>query len=201
MNRVQRAIVAALTVAAFNLSISSAVMAQSTVYTDGLTESQRAQVELEVAKMKEAPKDTVNVSEGVRKEAEEWGQLGSNMGKAIVSAAKEIGVAANEFAQTPLGKITVAVIVFKLIGVQLLHICIGTLILLFGWVSTFYLLAFTKFCGNDVEYEYKPVLWGAWQRRLKTRFREEDGATFTRLSIALVVFVITTMWGTGAIFL
>ena len=83
MNRVQRAIVAALTVAAFNLSISSAVMAQSTVYTDGLTESQRAQVELEVAKMKEAPKDTVNVSEGVRKEAEEWGQLGSNMGKAI----------------------------------------------------------------------------------------------------------------------
>jgi len=199
MKNFMKGLVAALMVVSF----STAAMAEESNYveTSGLTAEQKAELQLQVAKLKSGASDPAKVSENVRKEAEAWGDLGSNMGKAVDSVAKEVGVAANEFAQTPLGKITVAVVVFKVIGTQAMHLIFGSLILLMGWTMSLYLLAFARFYNKDTTYEYKPFLWGAWQRRVRTSFNEEGEATAIRLLMVGVVFVVTTMWGTGTIFL
>lgn len=48
--------------------------------------------------------------------AAKWAELGKSIGVGMVSAAKEIGVAANQFIQTDVGKITAAVIIWKFMG-------------------------------------------------------------------------------------
>lgn len=59
-------------------------------------------------------KDPVNISEKVRDEVQAWTDLGQNIGRATVGAAKEVGMAANEFSQTPLGIVTTSIVVYKL---------------------------------------------------------------------------------------
>ncbi|KAI9549461.1 hypothetical protein GHT06_001861 [Daphnia sinensis] len=81
------------------LFATSAFSTTSTVDVRNLTPEQVAQVQKQVSELSSTP---VNVSASVRKEAEAWGELGANMGKAMVGAAKEVGVASNEFAQTGL---------------------------------------------------------------------------------------------------
>lgn len=73
--------------------------------TSGLTEQQKAELAVQVAKLKTEKLQPENISEKVRTEAQAWGDLGANMGKALVGGAKEIGVAANEFAETPSAKL------------------------------------------------------------------------------------------------
>lgn len=52
----------------------------------------------------------------VRQEAEAWAELGTNLAKATVAAAKELGVASSEFAVTDLGKVVTIVAVYKFLG-------------------------------------------------------------------------------------
>ena len=197
MKNFMRTLAAAMMVLSFS---TAAVAEESYVDTQGLTAEQKAELQLQVVKLKTGAQDPAKVSENVRKEAEAWGDLGSNMGKAVVSAAKEVGVAANDFAQTPLGKVTVAVIVYKIIGQAALHLIFGTLILLFGWSMALYMLVFVRFYDKNVTYDYKPFLWGMWMRRVKTSFNEEGGNALVRIFIMASIFVVTTIWGTATIF-
>lgn len=106
-----------------------------------------------------------NLSEKARKELSAWGELGQGMGVALVSAAKEVGVAANDFASTPLGKITVALVVYKMIGRDLTKFLVGTMILVVGWSFGLNLSLKNRRTG-PAQYEYRPFLFGAWNRKV-----------------------------------
>lgn len=51
--------------------------------------------------------------------ADEWVTLAERLGKALASLAKEAGVALNEFVKTPVGIITVTVLLWKTVGVSM----------------------------------------------------------------------------------
>lgn len=179
------------TLVALAMSLSVSAFAGQYVDTSGLTKEQNAELTLQVEKLKAGTATPVaqvtNVSETMRKEASMWGELGGNVGKALVGAAKEVGVAANDFASTPLGKVVTAIVVYKLIGMAMVKLIVGSGILLFGGSIVTYLM-FTRF--GEVKYEVKPYLFGLWNRKVVVERNEDDDALVGRMvSMAVMIFV------------
>ena len=86
------------------------------------------------------------------------------MGKAAVGAAREIGVAANEFVGTPLGKITMGVVIYKVVGEEIISAVVGFGILVFFLGLSIVLFRMKKY--KNVEYEYKPVFFGLYNKQV-----------------------------------
>ncbi len=89
-----------------------------------------AQVLSELSKEEEA---------STAEKADEWVSLAERLGSALSALAKEAGVALNEFIQTPAGMITVAVLLWQVIG--------GSIISALVWVVSMTVLiwSFRKF--------------------------------------------------------
>lgn len=158
---------------------ATSAFAADTLKTEGLTDKQKAEVALHIENLKNSETSPANVSETVRKEASAWGELGSNMGKAMVGAAKELGVAANEFSQTNLGKITVGVVVYKLIGRDIVNFMVGMLTFIAGSLMVLYLI-FTHVFASSVKYEFKPMLWGLYNKRSVVEIKHSEEGMVTR---------------------
>ena len=165
---------------------ATSAFAADTLKTEGLTDKQKAEVALHIENLKNSETSPANVSETVRKEASAWGELGSNMGKAMVGAAKELGVAADEFSQTNLGKITVGVVVYKLIGRDIVKFMVGMLTFIAGSLMVLYLI-FTHAFASSVKYEFKPTLWGHNKRSVVEIKHSEEGMVTRAVCVAVTV--------------
>lgn len=178
------------------LFLTSVVIAFSAhangIDTSKLTAEQIATVQAQVAEMsKSSPQGT---SAAVRKEAEAWGELGSNVGKAMVGAAREVGVAANEFAATGLGKVTVAIIAYKLIGEEAMGVIVGMLVFVVGTGIALWILLTNHF--HTIEYETKPILWGMMNKRYVVKSAISDDSAAAKLvgvGIAMLVTLVVTL--------
>lgn len=119
------------------LAFAAPAFAQSsdTVNTQGLSAAQVAELEASAAKMR----DPV-ANDPTLQTVTAYVEVGKGIGAGMVSAAKELGVAANDFAVTPLGQITIALIIFKVAGGQIIGIVGGLLwfaVMLPLWVHYF----------------------------------------------------------------
>ena len=155
--------------AALLLVASFSANAAVQIDTSGLTESQKAELVQRAEAMKVTPTATVD-------KIDEWVNLGERIGKMFGGAAKEIGVAANEFVATPVGKWTMALIIYKVAGTDLLKI-VGAFTLLFAtWAAARKLrLA----AGETVEYDLaKPNWFGNYPVKSIHRGEAGEGLTF-----------------------
>lgn len=167
-----------------------------TIDTSNLTAEQIATVQAQVAEMsKSSPQ---GASAAVRKEAEAWGELGSNMGKAMVGAAREVGVAANEFAATDLGKVTVAIIAYKLIGEEAMGVIVGMLVFVVGVGIALWILLTNRF--HTIQYETKPILWGMLNKRYVVSSTISDDNASAKLVGIGVTMLITLVVSLMTIF-
>lgn len=140
-----------------------------------LNDEQRAQLALQAAQMskvvvKEVPKAEVvaDVSEKMRNETSKWAELGKNAVVALIAAAKELGIAANDFVQTPVGKMVMFVVIWKFMGVQVLGIVFGLLLIITGCTAS--VLLWNHLSINRIEYENIPRFNGAWiSRKIKSK--------------------------------
>lgn len=109
------------------LLISPAFAERLMIDVDGkLNDQQRAELQLQAAKavqQQSNPATTVSV-------VKQWADIGTAIGSGLASSAKELGIAANEFANTPVGKFTVFLIAWHFIGQKLITIIFGFLWLL-----------------------------------------------------------------------
>lgn len=64
----------------------------------------------------------------------EWAEKGKGIGMAIGSAAKELGIAANDFLKTDAGKMTMGIILWKMLGHDITHF-IGGFVFFFTLAS------------------------------------------------------------------
>lgn len=103
-----------------------------------LTEAQKAEVIKQIADASSKNKDVVVPSE---EKVEKWVKIGSQVGQGLAGAAKELGVAVNDFAKTPVGQLTMALIVWHMMGGVIVHVVGGVLIMVIG-------LWFVKFMFN-----------------------------------------------------
>lgn len=94
-----------------------------------LTDIEKTEV-LQIVAQKAANKG-INSSSTV-KSVDEWVTLGERVGKGFAGAARELGVAANEFSSTPVGKWVAFLIFWKLMGATAIHIVFGLLFMIVG---------------------------------------------------------------------
>lgn len=160
----------------------------------GLTKEQVAELAATAAKMK-GPE---GISATARKEVGAWADLGTNIGTALVSAAREVGVAANEFSATSLGRIVTVLIVWKIAGRDLLGVGIGSVILIFGLVGVTWILSTKQF--GETKYEYKPVLWGLYNKKVVTEYSISNDNMGGKMVSAGGLLLITLVVGLNCIF-
>lgn len=163
-----------------------------------LTPEQKTQLLGQVADLQKQASNPTNISTSLRNEASQWGELGANMGRATVAAAKEVGLAANDFAQTPLGKIIIAIVVYKIIGINILHVVYGVIILTIGLGLSLYFILKSKY--SEVEYENIPVLWGLYVRRVVKNGHKDCDIVLHNYLAALLCATVGVFVGTVALF-
>jgi hypothetical protein len=152
-----RKVIAALTLFFF---VASSFAQGRHVDTDGLTDVQRAKLYEYVAVEKEK-NNKKNSGESIIPNAPPpeklnvWVEAGVNLGKGLAEAAKQLGVAANEFVKTPVGMLTAGVILYKFIGKDLIKLVVGsTFLVVFGSTWIYF---FRRICVVDrITYEEKP---------------------------------------------
>lgn len=93
------------------------------INTTGLTEEQKAEIELQVAKLKSKKTDPQAVVERYS----EYAELGEKIGIAISNVAGEVGKSADQFLETTSGKFVVAVILYRVVGDDIVSIFLGLL--------------------------------------------------------------------------
>lgn len=124
-----------------------------------------------------------------------WVQIGSDVGKGLAGAAKELGVAANEFANTSVGKLTVALIVWHFMGNMVLHVFGGIIVVILGVA---FIRMYRSSCRNvAIEYEGS-TWWGAAKAKKITYGKMEDGdliLLWVSSFVILVAWAITTFTG------
>lgn len=130
-------------------------------------------------------------------QVDKWVTLGGNIGKGLGAAAKEIGVAGNDFVQTPVGQWTAFLIIWNFIGSAAAHIIGGLIILILGSAG---IVAFARM-SVEVETKYDPEkvdIFGRSRLVSKTRGAMSDGdqPEVILLSIALIILwcSITFTW-------
>lgn len=168
----------------FTLSTASAAVE---VNTSGLTDSQKAELVKQAESMKENAR--ANSVEGIADNTEKWLNIGERVGKMLGGAAREVGIAANEFLQTPVGQMTAAVIVFQYMGGPIIHMFTGIAVLFLG-VAVIYFLSRQR-RTLTVKYDTtKTNVFGNHPVIAKERGRMDDD-TFG-WSIALYVATVAT---------
>lgn len=122
--------------------VTSPVFAQAQTQTPSstdiiLTEMQSLNAE-EKDKLAQAAQD-IRAGRSTAQAAKEWVEVGSSIGQGLSATARELGVAVNDFAKSPVGKIAVALIVWKVAGSAIVHLIISMISvgLLFGWYRMF----------------------------------------------------------------
>ena len=174
------------------------VASQNGAYID-TSKLSKAQIAELAAKAEEMGATTpVNVSATVRQEAEAWGTLGANMGKAMVGAAREVGVASNEFANTSLGKVVVGIVAYKVVGKDILGVIFGSMILVIGYSLAIWMMTTRRW--SDVTYEYEPVFWGMYKRQRVVKSHTDSDVVTSKVLGGGVLILLTTLVGLKTIF-
>lgn len=123
-------------------------------------------------------------------QAAEWADIGKNIGIALSEAAKAMSVGVNEFAATDVGRLTVMMIVWKVIGQDLWSIVGGTL----AWITL------TTIIGNSYRRHHFLVPMkmrvGADQERTEMRTVVEwksDNERLVSMWVHTILFTVATI--------
>ena len=185
-----------LAILALLLSTSAFSAGNSYVDVTKLSPEQRAEILLQVERTANKGSDPSSISANIRQEAGQWADLGKNVGTALVASAKEVGQGVNEFSQTPVGQITTGIIVYKVIGKDILGFIFGLFTIMLGTGIAYYI---HKNLGVSTwKYENISRMNGLWiSRKLVEKSRDDDnwgaGAAVTSILILL------TSWVTGLV--
>lgn len=155
-----------------------------------LTDTQKAAIALETAKIADQNKNPTAVVDQVDK----WVTIGTNLGKGLAGTAKELGIEVNKFAETPVGKVTAGLIIWKMAGRDLvslgMHVIGGPVF--FTVMMIFWIWFFRKMCmivevteKTVTDKDGKPTKTKSTVSRLNTN---QDGYIFVTI-VGLVAIV------------
>lgn len=157
---------------------------------DNIAEVTRGKTQNEVSVILETCRKTENTitigSAPVTKEqATEWGAIAKEFAEALGIAAREMGVAVNDFLQSPAGFLLAAILVVKFAG----GVVIGFPFTVFSIVCVLWLAK--KVSTKEIHYEDVPMFWGAITvRRVKIIKREFNGDASTAVFLAAVAMLL-----------
>ena len=114
-----------------------------------LTERQKTELVSRAATMQAANAYNTHNDDSFQK-VDKYSDIAVKLMKGLANGAKEVGIAANEFLQTPAGKWTLAIIVYKTMGSDL--ILFGTAMLIFISGFTFIIYLSRRLCKTTITY-------------------------------------------------
>lgn len=119
----------------------------------------------------------------------EWLDIGTRIGSGMAGAAKEMGVAVNEFAKSPVGLWTITLITWHFMGGVLVHIVGGLLVWLIGfsfiwWVSR-------RVVREEIIYDKEKTDIFGRSRLLSVNRGEIDGDYFA--GQVVMAFIVTAV--------
>lgn len=186
----------------FVASISYGSNIDNQISLSGLDDTQKAAIIAQIELERKTADATSSVKLPSADVIEKYARLGHIVGGVIKTTAKEIGIAANEFVTTPVGKITMALIVWTVAGEDLFGIAFGLMWLII--VIPAWLYFFNRICVSR-DYEYKEVKIGPIQyhrRVVCSKIYDEDRNPVTKLFsilflIAIVIVGLVSMFSAG----
>lgn len=160
---------------------------------DKLTQQQ--QVDILKAVTDKASVSTDNIKGVNPKQLNEWVNLGQNIGMALAGAAHELQLAVDEFIHTPIGTLTIVLIVWHFIGGVIMHLFGGILVLIATYLAI-------RWHSNRAQYEehtYDPNLTNIiGNSRLvsikRTELSDEWKTTYFVVSIFAILISILVMF-------
>lgn len=96
---------------------------------------------------------------------EKAARFGQIIGSGIGAAARELGIAVNEFSQTTPGRVAMLILVWKYMGDDILGVMVGIPVLVLGMWVGWKMVHRGRQRNYTREYVYVPVLWGLFNRR------------------------------------
>jgi hypothetical protein len=132
-------------------------------------------------------------AQAVLETANKWAEIGHAVGSTLVSTARDLGVTANDFASTPVGKIIVAIVVWKYLASDVTHIGLGLLFLVGGVTIGLSLLrrASVRTVSNE-EFAHIPVFFGLYMRKklVKREYRVAEKLRDSQISMHVVAYIV-----------
>lgn len=185
--------VIAIAVAVMAVAPVTSFAADGRVYTEGLTTQQELEVKMQVEKLKQenrtsSPSVPVVSAETLDK-ASKYTEIGAAVAKGLAGAAKELGVAVNEFAQTPVGKMTMFLVVWNFFGNMFVHLAAGSAFFLVMIPIWFYM--YRRYVALD-SVTWTPVTPDS-KRNIKTVTYKDPGGD----KVAGMVIVLAAIIGAG----
>lgn len=168
------------------LAAPTVAFAQQSVNVDGLNAQQVAEIQAQIeAKKTETPEGQVRAS---IERANEWVDIGEGIGAGVAAAARETGQVVNEFAVTPVGKMTTFVILWKVIGKDLLGVIVGSIVMVA--FTTIWLVYTNRLFSKE-----KTVTINADKSRVVS-YRDRvwsEGDGFTAFMAVVIFLVVNTL--------
>lgn len=197
----------------------SAQQANLAVETKGLTPAQVSSLNAVANQLREQPNTLANLDlqTATPSRVKEWTEAGEAAGKAVAAFTKEIGIAADQFLKTDVGRTTFYVAIWKFGGNKVvesliqvaLNVLLGAALLVVWWKFT-RRFAFCERKVGSVTYNENTLLrWLGFNKR-DVKFEKDEGfvedlsasekfwALFVLrvISGVLLVIVISTSWPT-----
>lgn len=166
---------------------------------DNLSETQKAEIlksvtEQVAAKTAEPVATKVeSASKTAAVVTNQWLDIGERIGKGFAGAAKELGVAANDFVKTPVGIMTASLIVWHFAGSMLVHIFAGIMIFIGGGGLLWYYVKSCRKIERVYDDEKKDVFGRAVLKSETIRPLDDDdkGWMFFMSIVLLATSLIT----------
>lgn len=173
MKRILVGLVLGLSALVANAGISSENL--SSAGFNKLSEAQKIEILKQVNEKVEAASAPASVAISSPEKIDKWIDVGTRIGQMMGGAAKEVGIAVNEFVKTPVGKWTMALIIWNYMGTMIVHVFGGVVVLVFGTLALRYFMARL----NPVEYTYdhERTNWLGRSRVIKVERNRMDGET------------------------
>lgn len=151
---------------------------------DNLSVEQQAQIVQSITAAQSKETNTID-------KVDKWVNVGERIGKMVGGAAREVGVAANEFVKTDVGRMTAALIIWNYLGEDLVHIFVhvggGMMFIVLGLSSIFFILRRTH--PVNITYDPNSRTWYGASRIVSEKRTELSGeaTAFTLISCGVVL--------------
>ena len=154
-----------------------------------LSESEKAAIIKHVAEKAQLIESKEQQESSVQGSVDKWVTIGSKIGQGLAGAAKELNIAVNDFAQTPVGQLTTMLIVWAVIGQQLTHIFGGILIWIIG--LSFVRFFFNRANPSEIVYDAEKRDYLGRSVVAKVKTIDVDGGTTALFMIATGAVILT----------
>lgn len=173
-------------------SVNASAQAVNNLSVSGLSETQKAELALKIAQLKEqtaASTEVVGEAKELLESISKFEGIGRETGIAVREALMAVTDVADKFAGTDVGRITIILVVWRVIGEDVLGLLFGIVVMPIG-IYIAHMAGHTR--KRYIEYDYKPMFWGLYQAKVETKtevYAPTDGERWMALTIVAITFI------------